>query len=170
MIRFGASRVLVTVVIVVLGLVAFFSRGGEDPNGPQADRAPIVTVNPDVTTVTPQPGPVTDTATSRTDPAGVAVKFVTAWLSRRPGEATVPWLNRMRPYAGPVLLNGLSTSAADAVQASRVTGPPRVIDSGQFGAQVIVPVDIGPDVLCGMSAEGGEWKVTSLNPIGQDPS
>ncbi len=86
------------------------------------------------------------------------------------GQGAQTVVYRVRRHGDEYALKVLPTSAADAVQARRVTGPPDVQDVGQFGAQVVVPVDLGPKVLCGLSSDGNRWTVTSLTPLETDPS
>lgn len=160
------SRVLLgaAAAVVILGVVVDARTG----NGP-AEQPPGAAASSPTTAGTPTESPSGGVPSPTTPPqstqaADTATRFVAAWTSRKATEPAAAWLNRMRPYASPVLLRGLAVAAPDAVLPHRVTGPAVVTDSGQYGAQVTVPVDTGPDVLCTLASDGTRWLVTSITP------
>ena len=158
--------------IAVLGVFAIRSNHSNPPPPAAASTAtaPAPTgPDPAAATATPNDGGTVSQAPTA-DPADVAAKFITAWASRGPAEPVGPWLDRMRPYAGPPLLSELAMTAPGAIQAHQVTGPARTVNAGQYGAQVTVPVDAGPVPLCGLVNDGTGWKVTTLDAVDPDPS
>lgn len=156
-------------VILLIGLYARTSRHGTPPAPVAA--APTVTmpaVTPGQTATSAPPVPTSAAAVGTGgpgDPRPVAYKFVTAWASRTSEDTTATWLARMRPYAAEPLLAQLSQAAPDAVQAHHAIGPITILNSGQFGAQAVVPVDAGPTPLVGLSSTGDRWLVTSLTAV-----
>jgi hypothetical protein len=167
--RTRVLAVLALLVIVVIGLVGRVSRR-DTPAAPAA-AAPTVTVSgtapgqSGTPTAASTVGATPTAATDPGDPRTVALAFVTAWVSRTVRDTTGTWVARMRPYTSEPLLAQLAQAAPDAVEAHRAVGPVTVLNSGQYGAQVVVPVDAGPAPLVGLSSTGDRWLVTSLSAV-----
>lgn len=156
--------------IVLVGFLAIHSN--HSSSAPAAAPPAAASTSPDSSaSATPTtPAPTVSLTPSTGEPVDIANQFVAAWASRQPNEPAGPWVDRMRPYASPPLLDLLAMSAPGAIEAHQVEPGTYEIRSGQFGAQVVVPVDAGPDVLCGLANDGTRWLVSTVDPVEPDTS
>jgi hypothetical protein len=98
--------------------------------------------------------------------AAAAQQFVAAWASHPRSHAD--WMDAMDPYMGPTFANQMRTGLPDNVDATKVTGKPRIVLRGVPGrTQVVVPTDAGPYSVDLGRNDLGEWLATDIRPGAQ---
>jgi hypothetical protein len=159
--------VSLAVVAVLVGGVGIATTLTQDPGKPaRAASQPVPTPAP---TVVPDPLPSASESVSareRRTATRTARAFVNAWA--KGGQATQSrpeWLRAMRSLTTASLYRGLKYTDAAALPTSRVRQV-HLETLGAFSADFTVTLTSGLRVAVQAVADGGQWVVADIRPVG----
>lgn len=158
-------RLLATLVVIaalVVGASFLFSSGSGRPSvapAPGPSSAP--------TSLPPTPAPSVSPSASRDLSAALdtARAFTTAWASH-PADWRA-WYAGTARYATAAYAQLLASVDPANIQATRITGPGKLTDSGQARTMVALPTDAGAVSLVLVQDASGTWHVDDLRPGAQ---
>lgn len=155
----------VAVVSVVLGITVVLGAGSITRAG---DLGPATRPR-HPTAVAPVPAspsvrPATDAGgANRREVLPIVTAFVTAW-SNVDGHEPEEWLRRVSRHATPDLAAALRSTDPARLPMARVDGAPRLRSAGPYAALADVRLADGDTVTVTVAFDGGEWRVTAIEP------
>lgn len=143
-------------VLVIVGLVAVLLVGGYflSGRGPSGGSAATTTSATSSAAGLPDVGPATD----------VAVRFTTRWASKPAGQTRTQWLDGLRPLVTQQLAAGLAYTDPEALPGGKPQGQPTVRYVSTASTLLAVPLSGGSQVLVTVVQDGGQWRVSDVQP------
>jgi hypothetical protein len=143
-------------VLVVVGLVSVLLVGGYllSGRGPSGGSSATATTSTRSAAGLPDVGPATD----------VAVRFTTRWAARPAGQTKTQWLDALRPMVTQQLAAGLTYTDPETLPGGTPDGQPTVRYASTASTLVSVPLSSGAPVLVTVVQDGGQWRVSDIQP------
>ena len=142
-------------VLVLVGVVAAVVIGGwllSGRNGGGGTAAPAGTTS--AAAGLPEVGPATD----------VAVRFTTLWAAKPANQSKAQWLDALRPLATQQLTAGLAYTEPASLPGGKPSGAPTVRFVSTDSTLIAVPLSTGSPVLVTVVQDGGQWRVSDIQP------
>ena len=96
----------------------------------------------------------------------VATRWAQAWVNHPAGITNQQWLDQLKPYTTDEYLPRMSTVDPSNIPATKVTGPPTVINSTVSSVVVNMPTDKGTLQITVVQTDHQGWRVSSYTQGG----